>query len=292
MKDLFSNFTSKEKIRDWISFEKNEILLLLSIFIFSFAFANYEPYVPEWLQQIFLLDSYLFIGLIVVISRIISAITNPIWGMLADRFGRKNIAIFGNSAFSLMFLSLLFTQKSYHFLIIIVIGYFFGTAQFASFYALAVKSIKKPKGIVLAKISITGSFAWLIGSPLIGYIYDKYVNSMIIQLIIALGTCLLSTILLVPINQNKQELLKEEKSVNRAFREPITKTPVIFLSIIILTFLFQLSSGFWPYNFIYFRVNLGVSGLNYSYSLIAKTALGIIFAFILGAIRKIKKQIL
>ncbi|MCE7745214.1 MAG: hypothetical protein GPJ52_08795, partial [Candidatus Heimdallarchaeota archaeon] len=50
---------------NWFTFERNEILLLLSYFLFGVAFANYEPYAPLWLNQIFSEDSFLIIGFVV-----------------------------------------------------------------------------------------------------------------------------------------------------------------------------------------------------------------------------------
>lgn len=52
---------------NWFTFERNEILLLLSYFLFGVAFANYEPYAPLWLNQIFSEESFLIIGFVVAI---------------------------------------------------------------------------------------------------------------------------------------------------------------------------------------------------------------------------------
>ena len=81
-----------KKRNEWLSFEKNEILLLVSYFLFGIAFSNYEPYAPLWLNQIFLEDSFLIIGFVVIISYIFGAIGSPIWGLFADRYGAKKYA--------------------------------------------------------------------------------------------------------------------------------------------------------------------------------------------------------
>ena len=78
---------------NWFTFERNEILLLISYFLFGVAFANYEPYAPLWLNQIFSEESFLIIGFVVVIPSIITALGTAGWGFLADKFGTKKFVI-------------------------------------------------------------------------------------------------------------------------------------------------------------------------------------------------------
>ncbi|MCK5183945.1 MAG: MFS transporter, partial [Candidatus Heimdallarchaeota archaeon] len=129
---------------NWFTFERNEIFLLISYFLFGVAFANYEPYAPLWLNQIFSEESFLIIGFVVVIPSIMTALGTAGWGFLADKFGTKKFVIIGYVSFALMFLGLIiiqiFTQTSIYFLIVILIGFLFGSAQASNFAALATRT--------------------------------------------------------------------------------------------------------------------------------------------------------
>lgn len=282
-------FTKNSGVKHWFSFEKNEIFLLLSLFFFGISFANYEPYAPVWLRQIFQEDSFLIIGLVAVIPSTMVAIGTTVWGVLADRFGTKKFVLLGIVSYTLLFFSLIFTTSSQYFLVIVLIGSLIGSAQTANYFALATKSINKPKEMVLAKITITSSLSWMIVSPLIGWIYDSFSNSMTIQLIIAIVTCLITLAFAFFIKEGtdeRKDVQKEEIKQNSASLTPFI---LIFIGLMILTFFYQITGGFWAYTSIYFLDTLNIKGFYYSFFLIAKTALAIPLAFLVGNVRKADK---
>lgn len=285
------NFTNENgsKKNNWLNFERNEIFLLLSYFFFGIAFANYEPYAPLWLNQIFYENSFLIIGFVVVIPSIVAAIGTPFWGLLADRFGSKKLVILGLVAFGLMFLSLLFINSSTVFLIILLIGYLFGSAHSANLFVFASKSINKPKEIIFAKQTITVSLAFVIFSPLVGWIYDTFSNSMIIQLMTAMVACLISIVLIFFVRTLKQS--QEEKNTKEISKKvALTSVPFIFVGLMLLTFSFQSGAGFWAYSSIYFLEELNVKGVYFSIFLIVKTGLAVPLSFLLGRVKSTKKM--
>ncbi|MEE9410223.1 MAG: MFS transporter [Candidatus Heimdallarchaeota archaeon] len=283
------NSERKNSINYWIKFEKNEIFLLLSFFFFGIAFANYDPYAPIWLRQIFQEDSFLIIGLVVIIPSLMVAIGTSIWGVLADKFGTKKFVVFGFSIYLLMFLCLIFTSSSTYFLVIVLIGNLFGSAQASNFYALTTKSVNKPKSVVLAKITATVSLSYFIMSPVVGRIYDSFSNAMTVQLIIAIVSCSIAIVLIFMVKEkrNTQEEIIS-KSVDEK-RSPIFLFAFLFIALMIVVFTFQSTVGFWAYTSIFFLDTLEIKGLYYSFVIIAKTALAIPLAILLGNIRKTKK---
>ncbi|MFX1537056.1 MAG: MFS transporter [Promethearchaeota archaeon] len=289
------NSSKDKRFQHWFKFEKNEILLLLSYFIFGLAFANYEPYAPVWLNQFFKVESYLVIGLVVVIPNIMVLIGTTILGILADKFGAKKFVLVGLGAFVLMFLLLIFTTGPVYFLVIVLFGHFLGSAQTSNFYAFATKSINKPKEVILAKITMTVSLAFVILSPIVGLIYDSFSNSMTIQLIIATVACLISLVFVFFIIEKKETPEVVSKTVEDIAkteiaqkRTPLTIVPWLFTGITFLVFAFQTAGGFWAYTSLYFLDTLSVKGLYYSIFLIAKTALAIPLAFLLGRLKSVK----
>lgn len=282
-------FAKNSGIRNWLNFERNEIFLLLSFFFFGVAFANYEPYAPVWLRQIFLEESFLIIGLVAVIPSTMVAIGTTVWGIFADKFGTKKFVLLGIVAYTLMFFSLIFTTSSQYFLVIVLIGSLLGSAQSANFYALATKSIYKPKEMILAKMTIIISLAWVVMSPIIGWIYDSYSNSMTIQLIIAIIACVITVIFALLIKEGKNEIKETQDKGIKTRKSPLTPFVLIFIGLMILTFFYQVTGGFWAYTSIYFLDTLNIKGFYYSFFLIAKTALAIPLAFLVGNVRKTNK---
>ena len=217
------------------------------------------------------------------------AVGTTVWGFFADKFGTKKFVLLGIVAYTLLFFSLIFTKSSQYFLVIVLIGTLLGSAQTANYFALATKSINNPKEMVLAKMTITSSLSWMIVSPLIGWIYDSFSNSMTIQLIIAIVTCLITLAFAFFIKEGtdeRKDVQKEEIKQNSASLTPFI---LIFIGLMILTFFYQITGGFWAYTSIYFLDTLNIKGFYYSFFLIAKTALAIPLAFLVGNVRKADK---
>ncbi|NHJ31543.1 MAG: MFS transporter [Asgard group archaeon] len=287
---------SEEKQKSvWFTFEKNEILLLVSYFLFGVAFANYEPYAPLWLNQIFAEESFLIIGFVAIIPSLITALGTPGWGFLADKFGTKKFVIIGYVSFALMFLSLIiiqmYTQSTIFFLIAILVGFLFGSAQASNFAALSTRSINKPREVVLAKNSIVVSIAFVIFSPLVGWIIDKFGDqAMVYQLIIATGAIAIAIIILFFVREVKEIKKVEEFQQDTKSKVVLTTVPFIFIGLMVLIFNFQSGGGFWAYTSIYFLDELAVPGKMFSIFLIAKTALAIPVSYLLGLVKSQKRM--
>lgn len=277
---------TRSSLKNWITFEKNEVFLLLSYFFFGVAFANYEPYAPFWLRSLFGESSFLILGLVMVIPSIVVILGTSFWGFFADIFGTKKFVILGMSAYIFMFISLIFTNSSTYFLVTILIGTLFGSAMSSNFFALATKTITKPKGVVLAKITMTISLSWVIMSPVVGYLYDNVTDSMTVQLIIAVVACLVATILILFVKE--KHVRKEENNLIENKNKGSTPkfVYVIIGMILIMVITFQLTGGFWPYTSIYFLDELQIKGSYYSLFLIIKTLLAIPLSFFLGNVMK------
>ncbi|HUT79789.1 MAG TPA: MFS transporter [Candidatus Bathyarchaeia archaeon] len=286
------------KRNNWLHFERNEILLLFSFLFFGMAFSNYEPYAPAWLNQIFQGDSLLVIGFVVIIPSMIGTIGAIFWGVMADRFGSKKFVLIGLGAFVLMFFSLIFTFSSVYFLAMIFLGYLLGSAHTTNVYALATKTISKPKEIIFAKLTITISASYAALSPLAGWIYDNFTNSMKIQLAIAAIACSIALLFAAfikkdePILKTKIESKVESNITDNkeAKISKLTTVPLMLTLVMILTFFFQSGAGFWAYSSIYFLDTLFVPGRYFSIFIMVKTTLAVPLSFLLGLVKKKKSK--
>lgn len=284
------NSSKKEKILEWLNFGRNEFFIIFSMFFYSIANANFIPYAPIWLKKLFEVESFVVLGLTNVIYNGMLAVGTILWGFLADKFGTKKFIISGLIALGLMYICLIFSMSPIYFLVIILVGFFFGSAQQANYYAMATVETSKSKEMILGKISAITSLGWIIMSPITGVIYDKTGdNAMTIQLIIAIISIILALIFIVFAKESRiKDVESEKKEIKQSI--PISIYPIFFVLIIIWAFFLQGAiSGFWAYSSIYFIDELKVKALHYSYFLIATTTLAIPLSIFLGNIKSNKK---
>ena len=283
-------FKNKIFKNHWLSFEKNEIFLLVSFFFLGGAFANYEPYAPFWLQDLFSVDSFLIIGLVTIIPSIAVAVGTSFWGYFADRFGIKKFVLLGIFSYCGLFFSLIFTTNATYFLIAVLIGTIVGAAQSSNYYALGEKIIDKPRTVIFAKMIVMISLSWVILSPIVGWIGDKYeaepIIAMKIQLTIAVVFSVISLLLMFFINENDQETDDTKEILDIKNRRNLTYFPFLFVVLMVVVFTWQITGGFWAYTSIYFLDVLVIPRTIYGIYLIIKTALAVPLSFLLGRVKK------
>ncbi|MFW9852011.1 MAG: MFS transporter, partial [Candidatus Thorarchaeota archaeon] len=112
---------------------------------------------------------------------------------------------------------------------------------------------------------------------------------MTIQLIIAVVTCIITVIFAFLIKEGADDKKDVQKEEIKQKSTPLTPFILIFIGIMVLTFFYQITGGFWAYTSIYFIDTLNIKGFYYSFFLIAKTALAIPLAFLVGNVRKTNK---
>ena len=99
---------------------------------------------------------------------------------------------------------------------------------------------------ILAKNSIVVSLAFVILSPLVGWIIDKFGNqAMVYQLIIAIGAIVIATIILFFVEEKEEVKKNEEIKQIEVGKIVLTIAPFIFTGIMFLIFSFQAGGGFW-----------------------------------------------
>ena len=171
--------------------EKNEILILSGIFFLGMSTAMFSPYAPIWLAQIFDVDKYFILGFVAIIPNFLIGVGTTVWGIMSDRFGNKRFVLMGYIASGLMYFTLMFINKPFIFLAVMLIGYIFISAQTSNIYSFATLTSSKRKEVILGEITATFSLAWLVASPIAGILHDNaakfslewYSNSQITSLL-------------------------------------------------------------------------------------------------------------
>ncbi|MHA1346634.1 MAG: MFS transporter [Candidatus Heimdallarchaeaceae archaeon] len=305
-------------------FGRNEVLILFSFFFLGVSTSMFAPYAPVWLKDLFGVETYFIIGFVGAIPSFVIAFGTWIWGLFADKFGKKPFVLLGIGASGLMYFALMFVQTPLAFLISILVGNIFISAQTANFYAYATVSTSKKKETILGELSASFSLAWLISSPLAATIQDNITSTnqpdilkqfldsasgvlssqfienpaMAIQLFIAVIACIASFIIISFAKNDKltgkrvDEEYEIEHKENNVAEVKFSKNLPIFILIVIIGFFQQASSGgFWAYSSYYFVEELGALWVQYSYFLIVVTTIGFILSLIFSRITKSKSVI-
>jgi predicted MFS family arabinose efflux permease len=153
--------------------EKNEILILSGIFFLGMSTAMFSPYAPIWLAQIFNVEKYFILGFVAIIPNFLIAIGTTFWGIMSDRFGNKKFVLMGYLASASMYFTLMFVNKPYIFLIVMLVGYVFISGQTSNIYSYATLTSKKKKEVMLGEVTATFSLAWLVASPIAAVLHDN-----------------------------------------------------------------------------------------------------------------------
>ncbi len=308
-----------------LNFSRNEILILVSFFFLGLSTAMFAPYAPVWLKKLFGINTYFIIGFVGAIPSFVIAFGTWIWGIFADKFGKKPFVLLGIGASGAMYFALMFVQTPLAFLIGILIGNVFISAQTANFYAYATLSISKKKERILGEIAASFSLAWLVGSPIAATIQDNITSlnqpeflrqfldsasgiissqlvenpGMAIQLFIAVIACIVSFTIVsfakndIRIEKTEDGEYEAEQIENNETKIKFSKNLPILILIFIIGFFQQASSGgFWAYSSYYFVEELGALWVQYSYFLIVVTTIGFILSLVFSRITKSKKVIL
>ena len=310
-------FEIEESKKKRFFFERNEILILVGIFFLGFSTAMFAPYAPIWLESIFAVDSYFILGFVTIIPNLLIAIGTTVWGILADRFGKRKFVLMGFIASGLMYFVLLFVNTSLMFLLVMLIGYMFISAQTSNVYAYATLTSSKTKETILGEITATFSIAWGVSSPIAGSIHDAAKNpntfvsklssvlpnafsheikanpDMGLQLFIAVFVCIIAFIIIL--FSREDEKFETESNIDKAEikKTKVTIFPIIFALIVITAFFqFANSGGFWSFASVYFINTLDTSAIHFSYFLVATTILGSILALLLGRVTRTGKILL
>ncbi len=319
-----NHLVQEKKKSPKLNFVRNEILILVSFFFLGLSTAMFAPYAPVWLKELFGVETYFVIGFVGAIPSFVIAFGTWIWGIFADKFGKKPFVLLGIGASGFMYFALMFVQTPLAFLIGILIGNVFISAQTANFYAYATLSTTRKKERILGEIAASFSLAWLVGSPIAATIQDNITSlnqpdflrqfldstsgiissqlvenpGMAIQLFIAVIACIVSFTIVsfakndMTIEKTKDEKYEVEKIENNESKIKFSKNRPILILILIIGFFQQASSGgFWVYSSYYFRVELGALWVQYSYFLIIVTTTGFILSLVFSRITKSKMVI-
>src|SRR5499433_2768595 len=134
--------TSRDSTDGW---QRNVWALSLSVFIAFVGFQFFSPFLPLYVRELGVTDPAriaLWSGLIAAVTPAVSGLLSPLFGRLADRFGRKMMLIRSLAGFTVIIAAMgLVTSVQQLFLVRLIMGLFAGFTPMA----MALASISAPR---------------------------------------------------------------------------------------------------------------------------------------------------
>ena len=202
---------------DW---RRNVWALTLTVFISFVGFQFFSPFLPLYIRELGVTDPAkiaLWAGLQAAVTPAMSGILSPVFGRLADRFGRKMMLIRSLVGFVVIVAAMgLVTSVEQLFLARVVMGFFAGFTPMV----MALATTAAPKDKVPAAIGMVQSAQLLsvaVGPAIGGYVASHF--GIRYAFFATAGLCALALVGLIV-------LFQEVSPASGALRQPTAKMPL------------------------------------------------------------------
>lgn len=175
---------------------KNLYALWVGTFIAGMSFSLVMPFLPQLLEEVGVKDGLAFwSGVTFSVSFIVSALMAPIWGSLADKYGRKVMIIRSSFGMALVYLLMSFATNLWQILALRVMNGFVSGFIPASTALMACSTPDENLGPSLGILQTGGAFGNIMG-PLLGGVMSYYLG---IQqtLLLATATLVFATTIVI-----------------------------------------------------------------------------------------------
>ena len=222
--------------RGW---QRNVWALTLTVFVAFVGFQFFSPFLPLYIHELGVTDPAriaLWAGLLAAATPGVSGILSPLFGRLADRFGRKMMLIRSLAGFVVIVAAMgVVTSVEQLFLARVVMGLFAGFTPMA----MALASVSAPRDRVPAAIGMVQSAQLLsvaVGPAIGGYVASHF--GMRYAFFATAGLCAVALLGLIVLFEEvapaTPDALREPTprlSLSRVFRYPHFPTVVVLLFI-------------------------------------------------------------
>lgn len=167
---------------------KNLYVLWVGTFIAGMSFSLVMPFLPRLLTEVGVGEGLKFwSGVAFSVSFVFSAVMAPIWGSLADRYGRKVMIVRSGIGMALIYIAMSFSTALWHVLVLRMLNGFVSGFIPASTALMACNTPDENLGTSLGILQTGGAFGNIMG-PLLGGVLSYYLG---IQQTLLLGGLLL-----------------------------------------------------------------------------------------------------
>ncbi len=155
---------------------KNLYVLWVGTFIAGTSFSLVMPFLPQLLKEVGVGEGLAFwSGLTFSVSFIVSAVMAPIWGSLADKYGRKVMIIRSGLGMALVYLLMSFATNLWQIIVLRMLNGFVSGFIPASTALMACSTPDENLGPSLGILQTGGAFGNIMG-PLLGGVLSYYLG--------------------------------------------------------------------------------------------------------------------
>lgn len=202
--------------------KKNLYVLWVGTFIAGMSFSLVTPFLPMLLKQVGVQDNLeTWSGVAFAASFVMSAMMSPIWGALADKYGRKVMIIRSGLGIGLAYILMAFATNPYQILALRMLNGFLSGFIPSSIALVATNTPEEKLGSSLGLLQTGGAFGSIMG-PLVGGVMSHYLG--IQQTLLAGGAILFTASLVVVIG------VKELRKPNRNLKTNVLNDLKVALS--------------------------------------------------------------
>jgi len=196
---------------------KNLYILWFAVFLLMAAMTSIIPFLPLYIKQEMGIGSEhqvaLWSGLIFGINFFMAFLVSPLWGKLADKYGRKLMVLRAGFGMAIIITSMGLATNVYHLFFLRLLNGLFSGFNPASIALVAANTPKEKAGFALGTLQ-SGSVAGSIIGPLIGGILAEYIGFR--NIFLYTGIMILVAVMIVLIFV-KEEFKPDKKTMNKGF---------------------------------------------------------------------------
>ncbi|WP_010630497.1 multidrug efflux MFS transporter [Sporolactobacillus vineae] len=222
--------------------KKNLYVCWFGAFATAAGMSQIIPFLPLFIEQLGVhntSDIERWSGLVFGATFLVSALVSPLWGALADKYGRKPMLLRASLGMCLVVFCMGFSQNVYQlFFLRMVQGVVSGYIP-ASIILVAMQTPKSHSGWALSMLSTGGISGSLIGPLLGGFLSDLVgMRFVFISTSLSLGAAFLASLLFI----REKFVVQDKKKIS--FRQVWMMTPHMgmFIAMFVTTFMVQLAN--------------------------------------------------
>lgn len=222
--------------------KKNLYVCWFGSFATAAGMSQIIPFLPLYIEQLGIRntsDIETWSGLVFGATFLVSALVSPLWGSLADRYGRKPMLLRASLGMCLVVFCMAFSQNVYQLLVLRMIQGIVSGYIPASIILVATQTPKSHSGWALGMLSTGGIAGSLIG-PLVGGFLSEIIGMRLVfvSTSLSLGFAFLASLIFI----NEKFVVSKKKAPS--FRQVWTMTPHVgmFIAMFITTFMVQLAN--------------------------------------------------
>ncbi|MCO7175871.1 multidrug efflux MFS transporter [Sporolactobacillus kofuensis] len=222
--------------------KKNLYVVWFGSFATAAGMSQIIPFLPLYIEKLGITDTAQiesWAGLVFGGTFLVSAIVSPLWGRLADKYGRKPMLLRASLGMSLIILAMAFAQNVYQlFGLRLIMGIVSGYIP-ASIILVATQTPKTHSGWALGMLSTGGISGSLVG-PLIGGMLAEYMGMRFV--FIDTSILLLCAFLASYFFVNEKVVVTKKKAPSLKQVWEMTPHVGLFLAMFLTTFMVQLAN--------------------------------------------------